>query len=165
MKIELKWALRFHVALLVWMALERISGLHDKYLDYHFYLTNLFFIPAVWIIVHALKEKRKVAYFGTMYYSEGLLSGLLLTGLITVLTPASQWIISYIITPEYFNNVIPNSVEAGFFPSIAEAEAHFTFKNYVIGGVISWVATGVLTSAIAMIFLRYKPVNTVVELD
>ena len=47
MKIEIKWALIFSVMGLLWMLLEKLSGLHGKYIDYHQYLTNLFAIPAI----------------------------------------------------------------------------------------------------------------------
>lgn len=46
-QIEIKWALIFSVTGLVWMVLEKLCGLHGKYIDYHLYLTNLFAIPAV----------------------------------------------------------------------------------------------------------------------
>jgi len=35
---------------LVWMLLEKLTGLHGKYIDYHLYLTNVFAIPAIWFI-------------------------------------------------------------------------------------------------------------------
>jgi hypothetical protein len=41
-KIEIKWAIIFSVMGLLWMVLEKLCGLHGKYIDYHLYLTNLF---------------------------------------------------------------------------------------------------------------------------
>ncbi|MEL6718138.1 MAG: hypothetical protein AAFP82_05435 [Bacteroidota bacterium] len=38
-RIELKWALIFTEVSLVWMVLEKVSGLHGKYIEYHMYLT------------------------------------------------------------------------------------------------------------------------------
>lgn len=58
LKIEIKWALYFSLMSLVWMVLEKLSGLHDKYIDYHMYLTNLFAIPAIVMMVLALRNKR-----------------------------------------------------------------------------------------------------------
>lgn len=43
--IEIKWALIFSAVTLLWMTGEKLVGLHDKYIDYHLYLTNLFAIP------------------------------------------------------------------------------------------------------------------------
>ena len=56
-KIEVKWALIFSIVGLLWMVLEKISGLHGRYIDYHLYLTNLFAIPAITMMVLALKDK------------------------------------------------------------------------------------------------------------
>lgn len=59
LKIEIKWAIYFAVMSLVWMLLEKWSGLHGKYIDYHLYLTNLFAIPAILFMVLALKDKKR----------------------------------------------------------------------------------------------------------
>jgi hypothetical protein len=59
-KIEIKWALLFSLMSLLWMLLEKLSGLHGKYIDYHMYLTNLYAIPAIWVMVLRLRIKRIV---------------------------------------------------------------------------------------------------------
>ena len=84
-KIELKWAIVFSVVTLVWMVLEKISGLHGKYIDYHLYLTNLFAIPAIWMMVMALKDKKKNDYNENISYKQGLVSGIILSVFIAML--------------------------------------------------------------------------------
>ncbi len=155
-KIEFKWAIIFSVVVLLWMVLEKLSGLHGKYIDYHLYLTNLFAIPAIIVMVLALKDKKKSFYNGQINYIQGLISGLILSIIIAIFSPLTQWITSYIITPEYFPNVIKRSVELGYYKTIAEAEAQFNYSNYATQGIIGALAMGVLTTAIAMIFLRTK---------
>ena len=135
-KIELKWAIVFSVVTLVWMVLEKISGLHGKYIDYHLYLTNLFAIPAIWMMVMALKDKKKNDYNENISYKQGLVSGIILSVFIAMLSPFTQWITSYIITPEYFPNVIKRSVELGYFKTTLEAEANFNYPNYAKQGAI-----------------------------
>lgn len=154
-KIEIKWALIFSIMVLVWMVLEKFSGLHDKYIDYHLYLTNLFAIPAIMVMVLALQEKKKKFYNGRMTYVQGLISGIILSLFIALISPLTQWITSFVITPEYFPNVIKRSVELNYFTQ-AEAEAQFNYKNYAIQGAIGAFGMGVLTTAIAMIFIRSK---------
>lgn len=156
LKIEFKWALIFSVVVLAWMLLEKLSGLHAKYIDYHLYLTNLFAIPAIIMMLMALQEKKKLSYNGQINYTQGLISGSILSFLIAMISPITQWITTYIITPEYFPNVIKRSLETGYFNTIAEAEAHFNFQNYVILGVISSLFMGIVTTAIVMIFIRSK---------
>ncbi|MFY8026182.1 MAG: DUF4199 domain-containing protein [Sediminibacterium sp.] len=155
-KIEIKWAILFSIMGLVWMLLEKLSGLHSTYIDYHLYLTNLFAIPAIWVMVLALKEKKKVFYNGNITYLQGLLSGIVLSIIIALISPLTQWITSYIITPEYFPNVIKRSVEIGYYKTTAEAEANFNYSNYAIQGAIAAFVMGLVTTAIAMIFLRTK---------
>ena len=91
-----------------------------------------------------------------MTYKQGLISGIVLSIFIALLSPLSQWITTYVITPAYFPNVIKRSVEIGYFKSTAEAEANFNYKNYALTGVMGALIMGITTTAIAMIFLRTK---------
>lgn len=144
---------------LAWMVVEKISGLHGKYIDYQYYLTNLFAIPAVIVMVLALKDKKLNYFNGNMSYLSGLVTGIILSLFIAVLSPLTQWIISYIISPEYFPNVIKRSVELGYYKSVADAEAFFNYKNFAIQSAIGALVMGILTTAIAMIFIRTKGSN------
>ncbi len=155
-KIEIKWALIFSSVGLTWMLLEKLCGLHGKYIDYHLYLTNFFAIPAIIMMVMALQDKKKNFFGGQMTYMQGLISGIILSVIIASLSPLTQWITTYVITPEYFPNVIKRSVELGYFKTTAEAEANFNYQNYVIQGVIGALIMGLITVSIAMIFIRTK---------
>ena len=155
-QIEIKWALIFSAVTLLWMAAEKLVGLHDKYIDYHLYLTNLFAIPAIIMMVLALKEKKQNFYGGKMSYGQGMMSGVILSFIIAVLSPFTQWITSYLITPEYFPNVIKRSVELGYYKTTEDAAANFNYKNYAIQSTIAALVMGVATTAIAMIFIRSK---------
>ena len=64
LKIEMKWAIIFSVIGLLWMLLEKLIGLHSTHIDKHMYLTNLYAVPAIIVIVLALKEKKKNFYAG-----------------------------------------------------------------------------------------------------
>ena len=155
-KIEFKWAIIFSIMGLIWMVLEKFSGLHSTYIDYHLYLTNLFAIPAIWVMVLALKAKKKKFYGGQMSYKQGLISGIILSLIIALLSPLTQWITSYIITPEYFPNVIKRSVELGYYKTTEEAQANFNYTNYAVQGAIGALVMGIVTTAIAMIFIKTK---------
>lgn len=159
LKIEIKWAIIFTVVALLWMVLEKVSGLHDRYIDLHVYLTNLFAIPAILVMVLALKDKKKSFYNGQMNYQQGLLAGIFVSVFIALLSPLSQWITSYVITPDYFANAIKRSVELGYYPTTADAEAVFNFNNYVVQGMVGALVMGILTTAIAMLFIRTKRVR------
>lgn len=160
-KFELKWALIFSIIALLWMLLEKLSGLHGKYIDYHLYLTNVFAVPAIWIMVLALKDKKTQFYGGYITYLQGLTSGIVLSLFIALLSPLTQWITSYIISPEYFPNVIKRSVEIGYYMTIEEAETNFNYSNYAKQGAIGALIMGFITTAIAMIFIRSRKKTTI----
>jgi hypothetical protein len=138
------------------MVLEKVTGLHDQYIDYHLYLTNLFAIPAILVMVLALKDVKKSFYSRQMTYRQGLISGVIISLIIALISPLTQWIISYVITPEYFPNVIKRSVELGYFKTTAEAEANFNYPNYAKQSAIGALIMGIVTTAIAMIFIKSK---------
>jgi Protein of unknown function (DUF4199) len=160
LKIELKWAVIFSLVTLLWVGLEKLSGLHSTHLDAHLYLTNLFAIPAIWMMVLALKDKKKNFYQGQMSYRQGLISGAILSLAIALLTPLTQWITTYVITPEFFPNVIQRSVELGYFKTVEEAQANFNYASYASQGAVGALLMGLITTAIAMIFLRTKNPNS-----
>lgn len=157
-KIEVKWVILFSIVTLLWMLLEKLFGLHGKYIDYHMYLTNLFALPAILMVVLALKDKKNQHYDGHMNYKQGLVSGILLSSIIAVLSPITQWITSFVISPEYFPNVIKRSVELGYYQTKAEAANMFNYQNYAIQGFFGALIMGIITSAIAMIFIRNKKI-------
>ena len=154
-KIEIKWAIIFVVMTLIWMVLEKLVGLHDEHIDKHPIYTNFIAIPAIAIYVFALLDKRKNFYKGAMTYKQGFITGLIITAIVTVLSPLTQYITSTIITPEYFPNMISYSVETGKLTQVA-AEEYFNLKNYLLQVIIGTPVMGILTTAIVAIFTRKK---------
>ena len=151
--IEIKWAVIFIIMTLLWMLLERLVGLHDVYIDKHPIFTNIIAIPAIAVYVLALRNKRKSYYNGKMTYMQGFISGLIITFIVTVLSPVTQIITSYVITPHYFSNVINYSVKNGLMNQEA-AEAYFNIKSYIIQGLMGASIMGTITAAIVAIFAR-----------
>ena len=154
--IEIKWAIVFIVMTLLWMLLEKLTGLHSTYIDKHMYLTNLFAIPAITVMALALKDKKRNFYNGRMSYKQGLISGIVVSVIIAIFSPLTQWITSYVISPEYFPNVIDYSLKTGYHKTREAAEAYFNYKNYAVQSSIGALVMGVVTTAIAMIFIRTK---------
>lgn len=152
-KIELKWALIFTGVLLLWMVLERALGLHDEHIDKHPIFTNFFMIPAVVIYVLALRDKREQYYQGVMTYKQGFMTGLVITLILTLLAPLSQYITSTFITPQYFSNAIRYAVESGKMTQAA-AEQYFNLKSYLLQVLIGTPVMGIITTAIVAFFTR-----------
>lgn len=160
LKIEIKWAFIFIIASLLWMVLEKIAGLHSTHIDKHQYLTMLFMIPAIWIYVLALKDKKKNYYNGKMTFGQGFISGLIISVIVMIFSPLTQWITSVVITPEFFPNVIAYSVETGYHKSRAEAEAYFNLESYIKQGLIGAIIMGAITSLVVAFFVKTKNNNS-----
>lgn len=154
-KIEIKWAIIFTLMMLLWMALERLAGLHDKNIEYHYIVTNFVAIPAIAVYVLALLDKRKNYFEGKMTYKQGFLTGLIMTLFVTALSPLTQILTVSVITPEYFPNMIEYAVEQGKTTREA-AEANFNLNSYLLQTVIFTPVMGIVTTAIVAIFTRKK---------
>ncbi|MBI2280601.1 MAG: DUF4199 domain-containing protein [Bacteroidetes bacterium] len=152
-KIEIKWAIAFVIMMLLWMVLEKLTGLHDVHIDKHAFYSNFVMIPAIAFYVFALLDKRKNFYDGTMSYKQGFISGLIITIIVTIVSPLTQYITSTYITPDYFNNVIKYSVEKGMMTQ-TEAENYFNLNSYMIQAVIGTPFMGLITTAIVALFTK-----------
>lgn len=154
-KIEIKWAVIFVIMMLAWMVFEKSMGWHDEKIADHATMTNLVAIPSIAIYVFALLDKRKNFYHGMMSYYQGFMAGLVITLIVAILSPLSQYIISEFITPDYFTNIINYAVDQGEMTR-EDAEAYFNLKSYIIQSVIGALVMGLLTSAIVAILVKTK---------
>ena len=152
-RTELKWALIFTGMMFLWMIGERLTGLHDVHIDKHPIFTNFVAIPAIIIFVLALREKRDKDLNGKMTWSQGFISGLIISVIIAALSPIMQFITLNYLSPQYFENAIAYSVESGNATQ-EEADSFFNINNYMFMGAISSVFMGMVTSAIVSIFVR-----------
>lgn len=153
--LEVKWALIFAASTLAWMVFEKSLGWHDEHIADHAVYTNIFAVIAIAVYVFALIDKKKNFYQGQMNYKQGFLSGLVITLIVTVLSPLTQYITLEVITPEYFPNVIAYAVESGN-ATLEEAQEYFKLKSYIIQAAIGALVMGVITSAIVAFFVKSK---------
>ncbi len=150
---EIKWGIIFIISSLLWVWFEKLFGLHDIYVSQHPMYTNLFGIVAVTLYFLALREKKLKFYQGLMTWKEGFTSGVILTVIITILSPLAQYITYTFITPQYFENIIAFSVENGRMTS-EQAEAYFSLRSYLIQATFGALVMGVVTSAVVAWFLK-----------
>lgn len=152
---EFKWAIIFFVMMLLWMVLERVAGLHDAHIDQHMIYTNFVAIPAIAVYVFALLDKRKRDLGGAMTYGQGFVSGLIITAIVTLLSPLLQYLTSEVISPQYFTNAAAHAVRTGMMTEQAAAE-YFSLGNYLVQVLIGTPVMGLVTTAIVAIFTRRK---------
>jgi len=153
---EIKWALTFVVMTLLWMLMEKLGGFHSERISYHAIVTNFIAIPAILVYVLALREKKQKDFTGTMSFKQGLISGLIITAIVTVLSPVTQYITSVYITPEFFPNVIALTVKEGKM-TFQEATDYFNLSSYIIQGLIGAPIMGTITTLIVAFFVKSKP--------
>lgn len=153
--IEIKWGIIFTLALLLWMFFEKSMGWHDEHIAKHSIYTNFFAIIAIGLYVLALLDKRKNFYDGKISWSQGFISGIVVSVIVALLSPLAQYITSEFITPAYFENVINYAVETGNMTR-ENAEAYFNLKSYILQSFFMALVMGVVTSAIVAWFVKKK---------
>jgi hypothetical protein len=153
--LEIKWAVVFMLMTLVWMIAEKAIGLHDAKIEQHAIYTNVIAIPAIIIFVLALRDKRTAFYNGAMTWSQGFVTGIIISFFIALLNPLTQFIVSTYITPDYFNNAIAYVVKSKIMIE-KDAVAYFSLKSYIVQGTFGALSMGLITSAIVAYFLRSK---------
>jgi len=154
-KIEFKWAFIFVAMMLLWMLIEKLTGLHGEHIDQHKIFTNFVAIPAVIIYVLALMDKRENYFGGKINYKQAFTSGLIITAIITALSPFTQIITVEVISPDYFNNMIDYVVEQEMY-SPGEARIYFNLKSYILQTLWATPIMGIITTAIVAIAIRRK---------
>lgn len=152
-RTEIKWGVIFAISTLVWMYFEKAMGWHDELIAQQLLYTNLFALVAIVIFVQALKEKRNKDFIGKMSWKQGFISGIIISIVVAILTPLTQYIGSTWIAPNLFPNLIDYMVETGKMTEEG-ATNYFNLKSYMVQGTFGALTMGVVTSAIVAIFLK-----------
>lgn len=152
---EIKWGVLFTLAQLVWMFLEKTLGWHDTLIEKHAIYTNFFAIIAIAVFVFALIEKRNKDLNGKMTWTQGFVSGIVISVVVAILAPLAQYLTHEFISPDYFANAIDHAV-TNVGMTQENAEAWFSFNSYVIQSTFGALAMGVVTAAIVSFFVRRK---------
>jgi hypothetical protein len=151
--IEIKWAIIFSVVSMLWMCFEKLIGLHDEYIEKHATYTNFFAVPAIAVYAFALLDKRDNYYTGFMTWKQGFICGLIITLIVCILTPVSNFITFKFITPDYFTSAIDFVTSTGL-KSRPDAEAQFNFNSYLVQGALGAAVLGTITAAIVSFFVK-----------
>lgn len=154
-KIEIKWAIIFEVVVLAWMMIEKMFGYHSAKIAQHEVFSNFFMIPAILTYFLALREKKMVDYQGRITYGQAFMSGLVITAIVTVLAPLSQYITTNYISPEYFQNMKNYVVNTNQLNQ-EQADAYFNLKNYIIQSIFATPLMGMMTTGLLSFVVKSK---------
>ena len=153
--IEIKWGIIFTIAALLWMYIEKALGWHDELISKHAIYTNIFAVVAIVVYVLALRDKKLNFYNGQITWTQGFISGVIVSVVVAILAPLAQYVTHEFITPNYFENVITYSVENDMMNQEG-AEAYFSLTSYMMQAAFGALAMGVVTSAIVALFVKSK---------
>jgi di/tricarboxylate transporter len=153
--IEMKGGIQFSILSLVWMILEKTLGWHDQYIDKQPIYTNLFGIIAIGIYFLALLDKKKNYFKGQMDWKQGFVSGIVLSFVISLLSPLVQYVTYSYITPHFFTNIIHYAVSHKIQTQV-QAETIFSLKSYILQGIFGGLSMGVLTAALVALVVKTK---------
>ncbi|MGE0101250.1 MAG: DUF4199 domain-containing protein [Blastocatellales bacterium] len=154
MKTEIKWGLIFTVVQMLWWCLEFAVGLNDRYISMHPLLTNLFVIPAVYMMYLAIREKKR-SLDGRISFGQAFTCGVGVSVIVAVLAPLTQYIYHRLISPHYFQNAINYAVSASKLTE-AEANRYYSLPSYMVQASLGAIVTGVITSLIIAAVVRSK---------
>lgn len=143
---EIKWGLLFVAMQLLWMTGEKLSGLHDVHIEQHALYTNLIAIPAMLLYLAAFLAIRKNAG-GCLRFAHAMRSGMVITLVVTLLSPLTQYLTVAVISPDYFANASAFAVENSLMTD-AEAADFFNLNHYLMLTLVSTPIMGLLTSLI-----------------
>lgn len=157
--IELKWAIIYCVMYLVWMTVEWATGLHSDNLENQQMVTTFILVPSLLIYILALRDKRKSVYNNMITFKQSFFSGLWLTIFIVLLSPVNLLIVTTVISPNYFSNLITYTVSHGVM-SAEEAQSMFNIQSYIVQSMIGGFITGIVFTIIISFFIQSKPVKS-----
>ncbi len=157
--IEIKWTLRFILLVLAWAIGEKFIGLHDKHIDKYIIYTNLFALPAFLFFYLALREKKKYFFNNQITWSQGFISGVILSFFIALLIPFAQLVIYKSITPHFFETAIEYKTKSPllkYHMTLEAARQYFNLRSFIIESIYTVLSMGTIAGAIIALIIRNK---------
>ena len=154
-RIEIKWTLAFAVMAIVWNLFERLAGFHTVRIAMQQTVNVFILVPAVALYLLALLDKRKNFYNGVMTYRQGFWSGFILSVFISLFSPVYSLLNLRVVSPDFFDNATAYAVSSGAMSQV-QAEQTFNLSSYIVIGIGAGIVTGVLMTAVIMLFLRNR---------
>lgn len=134
----------------LWMAFEKLIGLHSTNIHLHPYLTMI--LPVLIIIITSKSTRLyRLKQGGKITFSHALFFGLTITAFNTALAPAGLWIFENFINPNFYNAFIKYSVDHGLHDKFT-AYNYFNHNNYLKQTLMWQAGMGIVLSVI----LAYK---------
>ena len=154
-KIEFKWAVVIMIITLAWMTLEKQLGFHDEKLKWQMFFGMLIIIPNFILYFLALRDKKKNYYNGEMNWKQGFISGIVISFIVAIFSPLTQFITYEFIVPNFFDKMIALSVESKRLTE-EEAKSYFNLSASIWQNISNGLSYGIVLGAIVAYILKTK---------
>lgn len=165
-KIELRWAILYSLAIMVWGIIEQKLGWHDAHINYQLplHLLATIIIMTVVLIV-MIKQKRNNYYKGKMEWKQGIVTGGKFAVIAAALSVLTQYFIYHYISPDFFSHAIDYVTNKDQYPmSLKDAKEIFSMKSYIVQGIQDCFSFGLVIAAIVSFALK-KPATSQEQTD
>lgn len=130
----------------LWLAFEKLIGLHNSLIEYHPVITMILPIMVV-IIVSKSTQLYRFKQGGKITFTHALFFGLSITAFNCALAPSGLWIFENLINPSFYKDFIKYSIDHGLHDK-ASAYDYFNHDNYLKQTLIGQAGMGIILSLI-----------------
>jgi hypothetical protein len=178
MNSEIKSGVAISVACFLWLLLEFFLGLHTTRIDLYPLFTWMVIIIPITGLYWTIKSKRDRFYKGKINFIQSLKTGIMVTGVSSVITPLLSWLYVSVVNPFYFSTMITHrkqmidelnlsSLEEKSV-KINEAFQYYNTSTYLMQSFLTMLVLGLVLSLIIAALVRknahkISPENTLVN--
>jgi len=160
-KSEIRTGILLSLGLFLWLLLEFFLGFHTTRIDYHPFITWLCIVIPIAGIYWSMKVKRDRDYAGKITFIQALKSGLVVTAIMSLISPIMVFVYVSAINPLFFSTMLAHSkvMIEGLNISIVDKEKmieestrNFSASSYIMqsffGSLIMGTVLSLLTAAL-----------------
>lgn len=158
LKTEIRWGILFSLVSMAWMFIEvQFLDWHDRYISSQFgnHFIILLILFAI-IYYFALREKREHYYKGKITWKQALASGVIISVVITLLSPLTEYFNYHYVSPNYFDSIIDYQVHKEHPMTQESAESLFNMKSFLIQAIFTNLSFGFMASILLGLVVRKK---------
>ena len=153
--IEFKWALITILIFLAWMTLEKELGFHDEKIKWEPLFNILYVLPLFLLYFLALLDKKTNYYKGNMNWKQGIIAAIVISFIMVLFSPISQFILHEFISQNFLNNTIKYTVAPKKL-SLEGAKEYTTLSSSIWKNISDSLSFGVVIGAIVAYILKSK---------
>ncbi|MBL0308775.1 MAG: DUF4199 domain-containing protein [Bacteroidetes bacterium] len=153
LKIIVRYSVLLSLLMLLWLSLEYMVGLHDRFIAYQPYVTLLAVGISIFCIHRALIEVQKEALH-RLTFRQAFVIGFIITLISAVLAIPVQIIFHQLINPDFFQNMkeysVKHAIELNEDVERAklQAESYFNLTSYLLQSVLGTLVSGTVISLV-----------------